>query len=161
MNFKDTEMLKGILSVLGFSGFIFSIFFMGLFWGIAIGWDGIYGEMKVTVFSNNNFQNLAMSCLLISFFLLTFTVFLQVKRQILSKSICLISLILLILQCRILNSYMPSKLNGWMKGYSDYLQIILYVDYLFSFIAIAMGVLFLVYIFLEHKSKSQINNMRF
>ncbi|MBA2749734.1 MAG: hypothetical protein H0U45_13605 [Tatlockia sp.] len=149
---KVIERSKQITFSLAMVGSTSALLLSALTLGLGIGWHITFKDFKLSGLGPNIFQDMAGRYFLISIFLLLLIALLQMRNNIFIKISGLIPLAFIILQCRVLIKSKPTKLPDWVTEYSNWLEIILYIDFYFLALGVVLLILQLYLIRLDYRS---------
>ncbi len=152
-----TERLKQIASSSAILGLTFALFLSGLAFGLGAGWQTVYKDNKIFAVGWNPYRNMAVTYFIISVCLLLFIVLIWKGNNVLLKAAGFIPLAVILLQCRILIIFKPAKLPDWVIAYSDWLGLMLYMDFFFLALAIVLLILQLYSIWHVYRSSANAN----
>jgi hypothetical protein len=158
---ETIKRLKYISLLLGIFGFISGLFFSILAFGLGIGWEAAFKDTKISGLGPNIYQYMAGSFFIISICFLLFIAFLRMRDKVFLKTVALLPLIFVLLQCRILTNSKPDVLPDWVTEYSNWLEIILYVDFLFlslTFILVILQFYLIRFVYRKQFIQAQTEN---
>jgi hypothetical protein len=144
--------LKQISFSVGIFGFTLALFFFGLNFGLGIGWEITFKDNRISGTGPNIFEYMGWTYFLISVCLLLFIALQLMRDKVFLKSVALVPLVLMLLQCRILIAFTPEGLPDWVIEYSSWVRIILYADFFFVALTIALLALQFFLIWSIHRS---------
>jgi hypothetical protein len=115
-----------ICTFLGVTGLISSLFLSGLAFGIGVGWQEIYKNNRFFAAGWNPYRFLALTYLTISACFLAFCIFSRVRARVYPKIVCLITMIIILMQSRVLIVSQPTASPEFITEYSSLLESLLF-----------------------------------